>query len=145
MYEVGNIEKELRFIMERIKWIKEMKTLVLKEENAISVPLLSDLSLVGKIHSLFKEHCAGKKVMLHRKQFIFVMLYFFSPSALGGSKMRRGLREEIAKRLGCTCSNVSHDYKNVGFYYVTYRKFRTSVNDFIVKAKEELNIKEKEA
>ena len=74
--------------------------------------------------------------------FYIVILYLYSPSALGGSKMRRGLREKIAKVLGCTCSNVSHDYKNISFYYVTYRSFRNDVNEILDKLLIDLGLKE---
>lgn len=125
------IEERFRYIMERTKWIKETKAIVSKEENAISVPLINDLNQVGNIHSLFTTYCKGRKMMMKRKQLIFIMLYFFSPNTLGGCKMRRGLRKKIAKALNCTCSNISHDYKDISFYYLKYRSFRTSVNEII--------------
>ena len=50
--------------------------------------------------------------------------------------------EKIAKVLGCTCSNVSHDYKNISFYYVTYRSFRNDVNEILDKLLMDLGLKE---
>lgn len=106
-----DIEMNLKKIMERIKWIRETKAILSKEEISLSIPLMQDLSQVGNIYDKFMSYHAGRNSTMVRKQFIFVILYLYSPSALGGSKMRRGLREKIAKVLGCTCSNVSHDYK----------------------------------
>lgn len=137
-----DIEMNLKKIMERIKWIRETKAILSKEEISLSIPLMQDLSQVGNIYDKFMSYHAGRNSTMVRKQFIFVILYLYSPSALGGSKMRRGLREKIAKVLGCTCSNVSHDYKNISFYYVTYRSFRNDVNEILDKLLMDLGLKE---
>lgn len=125
------IEGNLKKIMERIKWIRETKAILSKEELSLSVPQMEDLSMVGNVYDNFMSFHENRKSKMVHKQFIFVILYLYSPSALGGAKMRRGLREKIADVLGCTRSNVSHDYKNVSFYYVTYRTFRNDVNEFL--------------
>ena len=122
------IEENLRMTMERIKSIRETKARLSKEEDLLSEPLMDDLWMVGNIYDLFLSYHRSRKSKMVQKQFIFIILYLYSPSALGGSKMRRGLRERIAAVLGCTCSNVSHDYRNISFYYVTYRSFRNEVN-----------------
>lgn len=132
------IETNLRNIMERVRWIRETKAILSKEELVLSEPMITDLSMVGNIYDLFKNFHLGKRSQMVRKQFIFVVLFLFSPSALGGSKMRRGLREKIAEVLNCTCSNISHDYKNVSFYYVTYKNFRKDVNDVISEIVEKI-------
>lgn len=136
-----NIEEGLRYIIERTTWIRETKAIVTKEENIISTPLVDDLSKIDDVHSIFVTYSKGRKMIMRRKQFIFIILYFFSPSTLGGFKMRRGLRKKIADLLHCTCSNVSHDYKDISFYYLNYRNFRTSVNEIIEKALADLKIK----
>ena len=138
----SDIEMNLKKIMERIKWIRETKAILSKEEISLSIPLMQDLSQVGNIYDKFMSYHVGRNSTMVRKQFIFVILYLYSPSALGGSKMRRGLREKIAKVLGCTCSNVSHDYKNISFYYVTYRSFRNDVNEILNKLLIDLGLKE---
>lgn len=138
MEQTTTIEKELRYIIERIKWIRETRAIVAKEETELSAPQLADLDKVNDVYRYFVELYKGKKVMMQKKQLIFIMLYFFSPSALGGAKMRRGLRERIANVLGCTCSNVSHDFKNISFYYKTYRNFRLNVNEAIYEIRKEL-------
>ena len=125
------IEKNLRITMERIKSIRETKARLSKEEDLLSEPLMDDLWMVGNIYDLFLSYHRSRKSKMVQKQFIFIILYLYSPSALGGSKMRRGLRERIAAVLGCTCSNVSHDYRNISFYYVTYRSFRNEVNTIL--------------
>lgn len=138
------LETNLKTIMERIKWIRETKAILSKEEIALSVPIMQDLSLVGNIYDRFMSYYVGRKSIMVQKQFIFVILYLYSPSALGGSKMRRGLREKIARVLGCTCSNVSHDYKNISFYYVTYKSFRNDVNEVLGKLLVDLGLEGKD-
>lgn len=140
-----NIEDGLRYIIERTTWIRETKAIVTKEENIISIPLIDDLSQVDAVHSIFVAYSKGRKMMMRKKQFIFIILYFFSPSTLGGFKMRRGLRKKIAELLHCTDSNVSHDYKDISFYYLNYHNFRTSVNEIIERTFAELNIKKEGA
>ena len=136
-----DIEKNLKKFMERIKWIRETKAILSKEEISLSVPLMQDLSQVGNIFDKFMSYHTGRNSIMVRKQFIFVILYLYSPSALGDYKMRRGLREKIAEVLDCTCSNVSHDYKNIGFYYVQYQSFRNDVNEFLDKLLMDLGLK----
>lgn len=136
------IEKNLKDIMERAKWVKDTKIILYKEEMKLSVSLLNDLSLVGNIYDLFVSYHQDKNFRHIRKQFIFIVLYFFSPSALGGMKMRRGLRDKIADVLQCTASNVSHDYGNVGFFYVKYKNFRNEVNKTIERMLVDLGIEE---
>ena len=136
-----SVEENLWDIMKRAKWVKDTKNILCKEESRLSVPLLCDISLVGNIYDLFISYHQGKKFRNIRKQFIFIVLYFFSPSALGGMKMRRGLRDKIAEVLQCTASNVSHDYGNVGFFYTRYKSFRYDVNIAIERMLVDLGIK----
>ena len=138
------IEKKLRNLIDRMKWIRETKSLLSKEELGMSVPLVDDLTQVGNIYDLFMTYQNGKKFRQVRKQFIFVILFLCSPCSLGGAKMRRGLREKIARVLGCTSSNVSHDYKNVSFYYYTYTGFRNEVNMVLERLISDLKLKKEE-
>lgn len=126
------IEHKIRTIISSVNDIKHRQSMLSKEENELSRPAVTDLNLVGNLYDMF---CAFEddegELTLRRKKFMFVMLYLFSPTALAGNKMRRGLREKIAAVLGCTCSNISHDYKNASFYYLTYKEFRNDCNNII--------------
>lgn len=137
MEKAKEIEERLLDRIMKLSEIKERKAVLSREEQSLSEPPMSDLTMIGNIFDMFMDYCDGvKKQLLFRKMFIFIILYFYSPSALAGSKMRRGLRERIAAVLGCTSSNISHDYKNVSFYYMTYRSFRQHVNCAIAHVKE---------
>lgn len=127
--EHQEIESTLLETIGRLTKIKEERLNLVLEEKELSKPILHDINLVGNIYDLFMSSFDGKSTMWRRKMFIFVVLYLYSPSALAGTKMRRGLRYKIASVLGCTCSNVSHDYKNVRFFYTTYKAFRMHVNN----------------
>ena len=48
-----DIEMNLKKIMERIKWIRETKAILSKEEISLSIPLMQDLSQVGNIYDKF--------------------------------------------------------------------------------------------
>lgn len=138
-------EATLRNLIERIQRIRNIKAILSKEEQEISTPLIGDLEKVDEFYDFFVSFYKGRKAFMARKQFIFITLYFFSPNALGGSKMRRGLREKLAKILNCTCSNISHEYKFVSFYYNTYNRFRHEVNEAIDKLLRDLDIKPRTA
>lgn len=129
-------------MMSRLTAIKSAKAELSREEAELSAPILTDTSLVKVIYDIFVQH-TGRTVKRHstsldRKMFLFVVLYFFCPAALAGFKIRRGLRDSIAEVLGCTSSNVSHDYRDVGFYYVTYKGFRECVSNIITEASDKL-------
>lgn len=130
--EREQIETKIRTLISSVNDIKHRQSMLSKEENELSTPTLTNLNQVGNLYDMF---CAFEddegELTLRRKKFMFVMLYLFSPTALAGSKMKRGLREKIASVLGCTCSNISHDYKNASFYYLTYKEFRNDCNNVI--------------
>lgn len=138
------IEQSISAMVKRLTSIREIKAELSREETELSLPLLTDVCLVGNIYDLFVS-IVGKRIKkrsmaMDRKMFIFVILYFYCPSSIAGFKIKRGLREKIAEVLDCTCSNISHDYKDVGFYYLTYRKFRTDVNTIISRIKEQMGV-----
>lgn len=138
------IEQSISAMVKRLTFIREIKAELSREETELSLPLLTDVCLVGNIYDLFVS-IVGKRIKkrsmaMDRKMFIFVILYFYCPSSIAGFKIKRGLREKIAEVLDCTCSNISHDYKDVGFYYQTYRKFRTDVNTIISRIKEQMGV-----
>lgn len=54
-----DIEMNLKKIMERIKWIRETKAILSKEEISLSIPLMQDLSQVGNIYDKFMSYHAG--------------------------------------------------------------------------------------
>lgn len=136
-------ENTLR-MMSRLTAIREMKAELSREEVELSTPLLHDVCQVGNVYDLY-TNIIGKRLKKRgtsseRKQFVFIILFLYSPSSLAGFKMRRGLREKIAEVLDCTCSNVSHDYKDIGFLYRTYKKFRNDVDNVLAEIRSHLGV-----
>jgi hypothetical protein len=121
-------EEEIRNLIERLESIKESQRALSREEFNLSKATYNDYSQISTIYDTFPEG-RTHSAFLKRKKFLFVVLLLYSPAALAGGRMRRGLREVIAVTVGCSCSNVSHDYQNVWFYYTSYKKFREDVKD----------------
>ena len=124
-----SIEEKVNTIISSINDIKRQQSLLSIEENKMSQPMVSDLTLIGNIYDAFTAFESDEGEMpLRQKKFLFVIMYLYCPAALAGSRMRRGVRDKVARIIGCTSSNISHDYKNVAFYYKTYRGFRADCN-----------------
>lgn len=121
-------ENEIRKLIHRLACIKENQRALSKEEFSLSRATYNDYSQIRTIFDMFPDGQMNS-AFIKRKEFLFVILLLYSPSALAGGRMRRGLREVIAVTVGCSCSNVSHDYQNVWFYYISYKKFREDVNN----------------
>lgn len=121
-------EEEIKELVQKLVCIKESQKELSREELNLSKGSYNDYSLIVEIYDSFPEGRTGS-AFLKRKEFLFVILLLYSPAALAGGRMRRGLREVIAATVGCSCSNVSHDYQNVWFYYISYKKFREDVRD----------------
>lgn len=121
-------ENEIRKLIHRLACIKENQRALSKEEFSLSRATYNDYSQIRTIFDMFPDGQMNS-AFIKRKEFLFVILLLYSPSALSGGRMRRGLREVIAVTVGCSCSNVSHDYQNVWFYYISYKKFREDVNN----------------
>lgn len=120
---------ELR--QQKAAWSRRKAKLLIKEAE-LSEPILTDLSLLGNIYDLFMSYRNVKKIgCLQRKQFVFIILYLYSPSALTGKKMLRGLRDRLCEVLGCTRTNISHDYVKVCQFYNSYNEFRNSTIDYL--------------
>lgn len=110
---------------------RESAKLLIREAE-LAEPILTDLSLLGNIYDLFMSYHKIKKIgCLQRKQFVFIILFLYSPSALTGKKMLRGLRDRLCEVLGCTRTNISHDYVKVCQFYNTYNEFRNSTTDYL--------------
>ena len=114
----------------RLKKIRIEKSELSEEENALTTPLLSDMSLISELYKIFVDLLNERgcpptiESVTQRKKFIFIILYLFSPSSLAGGKMTAGLRPEIAKALGiqseCT---ISDNCADVVFLYQNYSDF----------------------
>lgn len=143
--QTNNIEQHVHELQSKIHNLKQRQSELSIEEYRLTKPRLTDITVVGNIYDMF---CAFEndegELPLRQKKFLFVIIYLYCPAAFAGGRMRRGLRVKVSNILGCTCSNISHDYKSVSFYYNTYKNFKTDCNkvmEYILERLEGRNYK----
>lgn len=119
-------------IIETIKRIEKARTALRQAivDNEIATsPKLKDLNLIPKIYKVF-EDLKGKEIKVNdRKEFIFVVIYLYSPNKFFGGKMPQGLRRAITKVTKVTCASViSATCTELMVLYTTYSDFRQNVD-----------------
>ena len=122
-------------IIETIKKIKEARTALrqaIADNELATSPKLKDLSLIPKIYQVF-EQMKGKEIKVNdRKEFIFVIIYLYSPNKFFGGKMPRGLRRAITKATKVTCASViSVTCTELMILYTNYPDFRQGVDSLM--------------
>lgn len=114
-------------IQERIEELQEarkMRILWQERENFLSRPIVQDLTMIDE---LWRRAFVNKPNVRQRKAFVFVVLYFFSPSKLAGGKIIRQVMQKLSRITGCTKSVLSHNCDDVVMHYHLYRDFRQRV------------------
>jgi len=122
--------------IEEIQILRARKSELEKQETQLSVPLLSDLSLIDMLYTWFGEKLAERDCAPHiesvvqRKKFLFIILYLYSPTTLAGGKMIRGLRDKLAQVLELhSRTTISDNCADIVFLYNRYKYFKNEVND----------------
>ena len=83
--------------IDRIVEIRKLKADLSGEETRLSSPVLDDFSLIDGIYDVFTRSVRNDRgVVILRKEFLFIVMYLYSPSTLAGGKMEKGLREKIS-------------------------------------------------
>lgn len=129
-------------IIETIKRIEKARTALRQAivDNEIATsPKLKDLNLIPKIYEVFEE-LKGKEIKVNdRKEFIFAVIYLYSPNKFFGGKMPQGLRRAITKATKVTCASViSATCTELMVLYTTYSDFRQGVDELIQKVNDVL-------
>lgn len=119
-------------IIETIKRIEKSRTALrqaMADNEIATSPKLRDLNLIPKIYKVFEE-LKGKEIKVNdRKEFIFVVIYLYSPNKFFGGKMPQGLRRAITKVTKVTCASViSATCTELMVLYTTYSDFRQNVD-----------------
>ena len=122
-------------IIETIKKIEKARTALrqaIADNELATSPRLKDLSLIPKIYEIF-EQIKGKGIKVNdRKEFIFVIIYLYSPNKFFGGKMPQGLRRAITKATKVTCASViSATCTELMVLYTTYADFRHDVDELM--------------
>lgn len=122
-------------IIETIKKIEKSRTSLrqaIADNELATSPRLKDLNLIPKIYRVF-ENVKGKGITVNdRKEFIFVVIYLYSPNKFFGGKMPQGLRRAITKATKVTCASViSATCTELMVLYTTYSDFRQGVDELL--------------
>lgn len=131
-------------IIETIKRIEKSRTALrqaIADNGLATSPRLKDLSLIQKIYEIF-EDMKGKEIKVNdRKEFIFVVIYLYSPNKFFGGKMPQGLRRAITKATKVTCASViSATCTELMVLYTTYSDFRQGVDNLMDKVLLSMNL-----
>jgi hypothetical protein len=135
---------ELKKIGEEKKRLKECET-------RLSTPLLFDYTLIPQIYKWFTDieqerDCPSRSLSTqNRKKFIMIIVFLYSPRCFIGVKMKRGLRNELAKLMpyknACFLSQMFENIFDQYRYYKTVRSEISVLYDKIrIKLQESGNI-----
>jgi len=114
--------------------LRKEKDDIMVRESELSAPLLTDFELIPKLYEYYKEiqsnrlNSAEPGSRRYNRVFIFIIIYLYSPAALAGGKVTRGVRDVIAGVLGfkspTAISNISADMM---LQFNNYKDFRKEV------------------
>lgn len=139
--------KEFSSIVE-LKSIREQKSRLSEREQELSLPILTDLSLIPEIYDWFKEVLSGMdypsnpESVTQRKKFLFIVLFLFAPSVLAGGRLPNGIRAEIAGVFpDVSPCVISNNIADVSFIYQQYKDFRQDIEYLYNQIVEILKVK----
>lgn len=139
--------KEFSSIVE-LKSIREQKSRLSEREQELSLPILTDLSLIPEIYDWFKEVLSGMdypsnpESVTQRKKFLFIVLFLFAPSVLAGGRLPNGIRAEIAGVFpDVSPCVISNNIADVPFIYQQYKDFRQDIEYLYNQIVEILKVK----
>ena len=115
-----------------LKSIREQKSRLSERENELAQPLLTDLNMIPRIYEWFNElvkELPNRNKSTLTKEFIFIILFLYSPGALAGGKMKLRVRKSIADTLGLNaCTAVSNKCSEIVIMYKIYKYFRQDLS-----------------
>lgn len=138
------METDFSFISE-LQNIREQKHRLSEREAELTMPLLTDLTLIPEIYRWFSEILSEMPLppylqsVTQRKKFIFIILSLYSPSTLAGGKMLIGLRDKISEATGVYSKSViSDNCADIAFEYKNYKPFRADIDHIYTEIIERL-------
>lgn len=130
-------------VIYEIKSIQEDIARLSLRKSELTRPMLSNLDLIPTLYDWFLE--AAKKLpkrnkSILNKEFIFIVLFLYSPGTLAGGKMKNGLRSKIGDTLGIIGkSSISDKLDSLVFHYRMYKYFRNDLNHIYSSIKKRIN------
>lgn len=121
-------------IIETIKRIEKARTALrqaIVDNELATSPKLKDLNLIPKIYKVFEELKGNEIKVNDRKEFIFVVIYLYSPNKFFGGKMPQGMRKAISKTMQIDSTCISRTCTELMVLYTTYSDFRDGVDELL--------------
>lgn len=123
--------KEFSSIVE-LRAIREEKSRLSERESELAQPMLTNLDMIPIVFGWFEGlavRLPKRNKSILTKEFIFIILFLYSPGTLAGGKMKGGVRKALGEVLGIVGkSSISDKIGIVTFYYRTYKYFRQDLN-----------------
>lgn len=139
--------KEFSSIME-LKSIREQKSRLSEREQELSLPILTDFSLIPEIYGWFRDILSGMdcppntESVTQRKKFLFIVLFLFAPSVLAGGRLPNGIHAEISGVFSDVSPCViSNNIADVSFIYQQYKDFRQDIEYLYTEIVKRLRVK----
>lgn len=118
----------------KLKSVREDMARLAQEEEELTTPLLTNIAniqvMLGWFFELsgYSEGTDARKMKAdHKKKFIFIILYFYSPSTLVSGQIVNGVRDELSKVLGYKSPTGVSNY--IGTLVSTYNIYKDYMND----------------
>lgn len=115
-----------------LKALEEQRMEIIRIERQLCEPLLVDVSYIKTIYGSVEERSELTKSE-QRQLFILLVLLFYSPKKLVvGRKIKKRVMAELCKVTGCTQSLLSHNSRNLTFFYQHYQYFREATDAALI-------------
>lgn len=118
-----------------LKAIREEKLRLLEREAELLKPILRQVELLPTLFEWFIEIRNNMPVrpdrmsVRTRKQFLFIILWLYSPATLSGGRLLYGLRRKLVEVFHVNSRTIiSDNCSDVVFYYQQYKDFRIEVD-----------------
>ena len=118
--------------------LEKEKLKIIKRENELTTPLLTDFSLVKTISRYFwkimeeRKHSLVNSIAFQRKMFLFILIYLYSPKYFYNNNMAHGFRKVISELFEYNSeSAISNMGRDIVSQYLIYKDLRNDIDDII--------------
>ncbi len=98
------------------------------------------VTLIPKIYEIFKDMKVNDITTNDRKEFIFVVIYLYSPNKFFGGKMPQGMRKAITNAMKMDSTCISRTCTELLVLYTTFSDFRQGVDELMEKVLLSVNL-----